>query len=80
MRFSTVLALSGAIALSGATAAFAGDPESCKTVRFSDIGWTDITSTTAIASKILKRTINADDQRELVRQSLEQLQSVGAGR
>src|SRR6185437_5450314 len=54
MRFSTVLALSGAIALSGATAAFAGDPESCKTVRFSDVGWTDITSTTAIASEILK--------------------------
>ncbi len=36
------------------SAAFAGDPESCKTVRFSDVGWTDITSTTAIASEILK--------------------------
>ena len=32
----------------------AGDPESCKAVRFSDVGWTDITATTAIASEILK--------------------------
>jgi len=34
--------------------ALAGDPASCKTVRFSDVGWTDITSTTAVASEILK--------------------------
>ena len=54
MRLSAVLALSGAIALSSVTAAFAGDPESCKTVKFSDVGWTDITATTAIASEILK--------------------------
>jgi glycine betaine/proline transport system substrate-binding protein len=31
----------------------AGDPSSCKAVRFSDVGWTDITSTTAISSRIL---------------------------
>jgi F-type H+-transporting ATPase subunit b len=31
---------------------------------------------TGIAEKILKRNINADDQRDLVRQSLEQLQTV----
>jgi F-type H+-transporting ATPase subunit b len=31
---------------------------------------------TSIAEKILKRNLNADDQRELVRQSLEQLQTV----
>ena len=36
------------------SAAAAGDPDSCKTVRFSDVGWTDITSTTGIASEILK--------------------------
>ncbi len=42
-----------ALALSAATAA-AADPESCKTVRFSDVGWTDITATTAVASTILK--------------------------
>jgi len=35
-------------------AAFAGDPESCKTVKFSDVGWTDITSTTAITSRIFE--------------------------
>jgi glycine betaine/proline transport system substrate-binding protein len=34
--------------------AFAGDPESCKTVKFSDVGWTDITATTSIAMEILK--------------------------
>ncbi len=32
----------------------AAEPESCKTVRFSDVGWTDITSTTAVASTILE--------------------------
>lgn len=41
-------------ALSVATAAFAADPESCSTVHFSDVGWTDITSTTATISVILK--------------------------
>ncbi|MDK1493217.1 choline ABC transporter substrate-binding protein [Sinorhizobium sp. 7-81] len=35
-------------------AAFAGEPDSCKAVRFSDVGWTDITSTTAAASAILE--------------------------
>jgi glycine betaine/proline transport system substrate-binding protein len=33
--------------------AAAADPASCKAVRFADVGWTDITSTTAIASRIL---------------------------
>lgn len=33
--------------------AFAQDAESCSTVRLSDVGWTDITSTTAVASNIL---------------------------
>ncbi len=36
------------------TSAFAADPESCKTVRFADVGWTDITATTATASVILE--------------------------
>ncbi|NRP72940.1 Glycine betaine-binding protein OpuAC [Ensifer psoraleae] len=35
-------------------AAFAGEPDSCKAVRFSDVGWTDITATTAAASAILE--------------------------
>ncbi|NKL33090.1 choline ABC transporter substrate-binding protein [Rhizobium leguminosarum bv. viciae] len=43
-----------AAALSVATAAFAADPDSCSTVRFSDVGWTDITATTATASVVLK--------------------------
>src|SRR5690606_28050863 len=32
----------------------AAEPDSCKTVRFSDVGWTDITATTATASVILE--------------------------
>jgi glycine betaine/proline transport system substrate-binding protein len=34
--------------------ASAAEPESCGTVRFSDVGWTDITATTATASVLLK--------------------------
>ncbi|KXG85857.1 choline ABC transporter substrate-binding protein [Agrobacterium bohemicum] len=34
--------------------ASAAEPASCGTVRFSDVGWTDITATTATASVILK--------------------------
>lgn len=36
------------------TTASAAEPASCGTVRFSDVGWTDITATTATASVILK--------------------------
>src|SRR5664279_3247205 len=54
MRNSLVLALAGAALVVSSAPAFAGDPEQCKAVRFSDVGWTDITSTTAIASEILK--------------------------
>ena len=36
------------------TSASAAEPASCGTVRFSDVGWTDITATTATASVILK--------------------------
>jgi glycine betaine/proline transport system substrate-binding protein len=35
-------------------AAFAAEPESCATVRFSDVGWTDITATTAATTEVLK--------------------------
>ncbi|HEY1943299.1 MAG TPA: choline ABC transporter substrate-binding protein [Roseiarcus sp.] len=52
MKLSPVIALAS-VALGWASAAYAGDPESCKTIKFSDVGWTDITSTTAIASDIL---------------------------
>ena len=37
----------------GASAA-APEPESCRIVRFSDIGWTDVTATTGIASHLLR--------------------------
>ncbi|MCT8268511.1 choline ABC transporter substrate-binding protein [Afifella sp. JA880] len=49
-------ALSGGIfALSLAGPALSQSaPDSCKTVRFSDVGWTDITTTTALASVVLE--------------------------
>jgi glycine betaine/proline transport system substrate-binding protein len=57
------LVRSGALALIallafGAQAALAGaapEPASCRTVRFSDIGWTDVTATTGLASHLLRR-------------------------
>ncbi|WP_108880752.1 choline ABC transporter substrate-binding protein [Anderseniella sp. Alg231-50] len=36
------------------SAAQAADSEACKAVRFSDVGWTDITATTATATVVLK--------------------------
>jgi glycine betaine/proline transport system substrate-binding protein len=49
------LIVSGAIALGlVAGSAQAADPESCKAVRFSDVGWTDIQATTGVATVILK--------------------------
>ncbi|MBH0238050.1 choline ABC transporter substrate-binding protein [Methylobrevis albus] len=41
------------VALLAAGPALAADAESCKTIRMSDPGWTDITSTNAIASVVL---------------------------
>jgi glycine betaine/proline transport system substrate-binding protein len=41
----------------GDTAAPAGgkrDPISCQTVRFSDVGWTDVTATTALVTQLLR--------------------------
>jgi glycine betaine/proline transport system substrate-binding protein len=32
----------------------AADPASCQTVRFADVGWTDVTSTTALAAELLR--------------------------
>ncbi len=46
--------LASALVAASAVAAQAADPESCKTVRFSDVGWTDITATTSVASTLLK--------------------------
>jgi glycine betaine/proline transport system substrate-binding protein len=41
--------------ISGARAAEATDPPQCRTVRMPDIGWTDVTATTAVFSALLKR-------------------------
>jgi glycine betaine/proline transport system substrate-binding protein len=49
------IAAAGALTLALiAGQAQAADPESCKTVRFSDVGWTDITATTATTSVVLE--------------------------
>jgi glycine betaine/proline transport system substrate-binding protein len=53
MRASKLLPFSAALLLAGG-AAQAADPESCQTVRFSDVGWTDITATTAATSVVLE--------------------------
>jgi len=45
--------LCAALLLAGGVAR-AADPESCQTVRFSDVGWTDITSTTAATAVVLE--------------------------
>ncbi|MFN3765249.1 MAG: choline ABC transporter substrate-binding protein, partial [Aliihoeflea sp.] len=49
--FLTTLALSTVLS---AGAALAQDPEACQTVRFSDVGWTDITATTGTATVLLE--------------------------
>jgi len=46
--------LTAAALVTFSTSAFAAEPASCSTVRFSDVGWTDITATTAAASVVLK--------------------------
>jgi glycine betaine/proline transport system substrate-binding protein len=40
--------------LVGNACAAAAEPASCRTVRFADVGWTDVTSTTALASELLR--------------------------
>ncbi|HEY6631075.1 MAG TPA: choline ABC transporter substrate-binding protein [Rhizobiaceae bacterium] len=52
-HFKTFAAGLGLAALLS-TGALAADAESCKEVRFADVGWTDITATTATASAILE--------------------------
>ncbi len=54
MRLSTLAAAAAALLGLAAGTAQAADPASCKAVRMSDIGWTDVTATTALTSLILK--------------------------
>ncbi len=44
----------GAALFALSTTAPAAEPDSCKTVRFSDVGWTDITATTAATTVVLQ--------------------------
>ena len=47
--------LGGVLAAALLTApAMAGDSDACRKVRLSDVGWTDITATTAVASVLLE--------------------------
>ncbi|MEQ1949912.1 choline ABC transporter substrate-binding protein [Mesorhizobium sp. CN2-181] len=52
-RFTYLAASAGLAVLLAAGPAFAGDAESCKKVRLSDVGWTDIQATTGVASVLL---------------------------
>mgnify|MGYP003627054287 CR=1 FL=1 len=51
---TSISALAIMIATSTGTAAFAASHAQCDTVRFSDVGWTDITATTAATTLVLK--------------------------
>ena len=44
----------GATILGLASPVLAADPASCKVVNLSDVGWTDITATTAVTSVVLQ--------------------------
>ncbi len=54
MKRITLALVGSALALSLTGASALAASESCKTVRFSDVGWTDITATTAATSVVLK--------------------------
>ncbi len=49
------LALSAFATTQGSAAVAGNDPAQCQTVRFSDVGWTDVTSTTALTTELLRR-------------------------
>jgi len=54
---ASVAGAAGAASAASATGALAApttDPPSCQTVRFADVGWTDVTSTTALAAQVLR--------------------------
>jgi glycine betaine/proline transport system substrate-binding protein len=53
-RARLLFVLTGAVAMAIAAASRAAEPQQCKTVHFSDVGWSCITATTAIASNILE--------------------------
>jgi choline ABC transporter permease protein len=52
-RLAALVLLSAALVAPAAPAA-AADPASCRAVRLSDVGWTDVTSTTAVFADVLR--------------------------
>jgi len=65
MRAMAMGWLGAAAALVLAAPAGAADPESCQGVRFSDVGWTDITATTA-ATTVVLQGLGYDPQVEIL--------------
>lgn len=53
-RIKSITAGIGLAAFLTTGTSFAAEPESCKAVHFADVGWTDITATTATASVVLE--------------------------
>jgi glycine betaine/proline transport system substrate-binding protein len=52
LRFTLIMVTGALVAL--AHQAGAAEAPNCKTVKFSDVGWTDITATTAVTTEIMK--------------------------
>lgn len=50
---AAVLALALALAMAAGAAAHATEPATCRSVRMADVGWTDVTATTAVLSRLL---------------------------
>ncbi len=63
-KLTAALAVSAGL-LGMAGVAHAGDAESCKTVKLSDIGWTDVTAITAMAGTILDNMGYTGDIKQL---------------
>lgn len=53
-KYLRIMAVGAVFASLFSSPGSAADPGSCKNVRFSDVGWTDITATTAATSVVLK--------------------------
>lgn len=53
-RHDQMKKITWAIALSGALSAGSAQAASCDVVRFSDVGWTDITATTALTTEVVE--------------------------
>lgn len=53
IKFFRTAIIAVAVMLGVSMSAWSADPDSCKSVRFSDVGWTDITATTAATSVVL---------------------------